>query len=163
MQLAMGVVHAQPLAQRIQRITLAREPLPRQQKRVLDRTTVLQSTMSFQAPELGIEETHVEGRVVDDQLGAFDEGQELIDHLRETRLVGQELPGQAGDFLRTGLELPIRIEVALEGPPGRAALQQFHAPDLDHAVALAPLKARGFRVQHDLPHDRVLRISFPAP
>ena len=55
-----------------------------------------------------VEEADVEGGVVDDQLGAVDEGEELVDDLREPRLVGEELQRQAGDFLRARLELAVR-------------------------------------------------------
>src|SRR5690606_5171892 len=105
-----------------------------------------------EALELVLEEAHVEGGVVDHQLGAVDEGQELVGDLAELRLVGQEFQGQPGDLLRPGLELAVGIEVAVEGASGGPALDQLDAADLHHAVALAPFQACGFGVEDDVAH-----------
>src|SRR5690606_6065685 len=122
-----------------------------QQQGVLDGAAVEQLPAAAEPVEFGIEEADVEGGVVDDQLGALDEGEELVGDLGEARLVGQELQGQPGHFLRARLELAVRVQVGVEGAPGRAPLQQFHAADFDHPVALLPFQAGGFGVEDDLP------------
>src|SRR5690606_16754728 len=105
-------------------------------------------------------EAQVEGGVVDDQLGTVDVGKEFLDHLVEPRFVGQELQGQPGHFLGTGLERAIRLEVAMELAPAGAAFKQLHAADLDDAVALLPLQAGGFSVEDDLAHRwQVYRVA----
>jgi hypothetical protein len=110
-----------------------------------------------QPGQFGIEEADVEGRVVDHELGAVDEGEELVGHLGKARLVGEELAGQPGDFLGARLERRrVRVEVALEGAPGGTALDQLDAADLDHAVALLPFQAGGFGIEHDLAHQPCL-------
>src|SRR5690606_26242773 len=123
---------AQALAQRVQGIALSREALPRQLQRILDRAQLAQrAEAAAQARELGIEEAQVEGGVVDDQFGAVDESEELLGHVGEFRLAGEELAGQAGDLLRARLEIAFRIQVALPGAPRGPALDQLDAADLD--------------------------------
>src|SRR5690606_22266619 len=95
--------------------------------------------------------------------GAVDVLEELVDDLLEGRLVGQELEGQAGDFLRAGFEVAVRLQVAVEVASAGAALQQLHAADLDHAVALLPLKAGGFGIEDDLAHRRKFTAPRPGP
>jgi hypothetical protein len=46
---------------------------------------------AVEAGEFGVEEADIERGVVDDQLGAVDEIQELVNDVGELRLVGQEL------------------------------------------------------------------------
>src|SRR5690606_35221460 len=86
------------------------------------------------------------------QFGAVDELDELVRDLGEPGLVGQELQGQPGDFLRAGLELALGIDVTVEGAPRRAALDELDATDLDDAVVLAPFQAGGFGVEDDVAH-----------
>ena len=45
-----------------------------------------------------------------------------------------------------------RIEVAVERPAGRKAVDQLDAADLDQPVALDGVEAGGFGVEHDLAH-----------
>ena len=103
-------------------------------------------------PQLVVEEADVEGRVVDDQLGAVDELEELLDDLGEARLVGKEFQRQAGDLLRAGFELAVRPQVAVEIATGGTALDELDAADFDHAVAALPAQAGGFGIQDDLTH-----------
>src|SRR5690606_18460878 len=79
-----------------------------------------------------------------------DELDELVRDLGEPGLVGQELQGQPGDFLRAGLELALGIDVTVEGAPRRAALDELDATDLDDAVVLAPFQAGGVGVEDDV-------------
>src|SRR5690606_34851254 len=102
--------------------------------------------------QLVVQEPDVEGGVVDHQLGAVDELQELVDDLREAGLVGQEIQGQAGDLLCALLELPVRVDVLVVGAACRAALDELDAADLDHSVAALPAQAGGLGVQDDLAH-----------
>src|SRR3546814_20345100 len=94
----------------------------------------------------------VERGVVDHKFRAIDEGEELVGDRGELRLVGEELQGQAGDFLRAGLELALGMDVLVVRAAGGPALDQLHAADLDDAVALLPFKAGGFGVEDDLAH-----------
>src|SRR5687768_2970384 len=109
--------------------------------------------MRAQQGKLVIEEADVEVGVVDDELGAAHEVEELVAHLREQGLAGEEFAGQPGDLLRARLHVALRIEVALEAAPGRAALEQLDATDLDDAIALFPRQAGRLGIQHHLPHQ----------
>ena len=92
------------------------------QQRVLDRATLGQAAvMRGGQAQFVVEEADVEGRVVDDQLGAVDEGDEFVDDIGEGRLVGEELQRQAGDFLRALLEIAVGLEVDVEGAAAGAA------------------------------------------
>src|SRR5690606_13978558 len=88
---------------------------------------------------------------------AVDELEELVGDGGEPGLVGEELQRQAGDLLGARLELAVGMDVAMPGAPGRPALHELHAADLDDAVALAPFQAGGFGVEDDLAHA-VVRI-----
>ena len=91
MQRTVRIVHAQPLAQRIQRIALAgkrsRAITGIDHRAAIGDLPVLRA----QQRQFVVEEAQVERRVVDDQLGAIDEGKEFIGDLREVRLVSQKL------------------------------------------------------------------------
>jgi hypothetical protein len=153
MQLPVRVVHAQPPAQCVERIALPRVALPSQLQRIEYGDAFAQRPVALAQPrKLGLQEAHVERRVVDHQLGAVDEGEKFVGDLGKARLVGQELQGQPGHFLRADLELAVRVEVFVEGAPGGPALDQLDAADLDHAVALLPFKAGGFGVEDDVAH-----------
>ena len=158
MQLTVGVVHVETLAQRVQRIALAGIALARHVQRVLDAADPVAQAAVLRAQhrKLVVEETDVEGRVVDDQLGTVDECEESIGDVREPWFVGEEFEGQAGDFLGAGLEFAIRVDVLLIGAAGGATFHQFHAADFDHAIALLPFEAGGFGIEDDLSHARAL-------
>src|SRR5690606_22369927 len=55
-------------------------------------------------------------------------------------------------------ELAFGMDVLVPGAPGGTALDQLHAADLDDAVALAPVQARGFGIEDDLAHQRLLNF-----
>ena len=126
--------------------------------------TVTQAAeMRATACQLGIEEADVEGGVVDHQFRTIDELEELLDHIREFRLVGEELHRQSGHFLRARLELAFGVEVSLEGAPGRASFDQLDAADFDDPVALVPGQAGGFGIQYDLSHQSLAAsLNFTA-
>ena len=105
-----------------------------------------------EARELVVEEGDVEGRVVDHELGAGDEGEELVRHLGETRMLAQELEAEPVHLERTLVDLALRIEIALEAAPGAAALAQFDAADFHQPVPAAGFESGGFGIEHDLAH-----------
>jgi hypothetical protein len=63
---------------------------------------------SGQALQLGVEECDIERRVVNDELGAADEFDQLIDDVRESRLLRQELVGDAVNLQCAPVDLTIR-------------------------------------------------------
>jgi hypothetical protein len=67
-QLAAGVVDLEALAERVERVRLAREALARQRQAVGDADVVDGDRRSADALELDVEKADVEGGVVDDDL-----------------------------------------------------------------------------------------------
>jgi hypothetical protein len=59
--------------------------------------------------ELAVQERDVEGRVVDHQLGAAHEFEELRRDLGKLRLVAQELGGEPVDVERAGLAVALGL------------------------------------------------------
>jgi hypothetical protein len=73
------------------------------------------------ARELRVQERHVEGRVVDQELGAVDELEELVDDVGEARLVGEVLGRHAVHLGGREVDGALRVEEAVEVAPGGAA------------------------------------------
>ena len=102
------------------------------------------------ALELGIDEAEVEGRVVGDQLGIADEGQELVGDILEERLVLQELGGQAVHGHRVTMDIALGIEVAMELAARGNTVDDLDAAELDQPVAVDGVEPRRLRVEDDL-------------
>ena len=152
----MRVIHAQALAQRVQRIALAGKTLPRHFQRILHAAALADRAITGQTRQFGIKESNVERGVVDDQFGAIDEGQEFVRDFGETRFIGEKFQGEAGDFLRAGFEFAIWMQILLIGPPGRAAFDHLDAADFDDAVALFPFQAGGFGIEDYFSHTTLV-------
>ena len=143
------------LAQRIEAVALARVHLARERQRVDHGAEVAHPARGArQALQLRVEERDVERRVVNDQLRAVDELEQLVDDLREARLLREELVGDAVHVLRGAVDRPVRAQVAMERAAGLAAIHQLDAADLDDAMSLLRLQPRGFGVEDDLAHER---------
>ena len=107
MQGARRVVDLVALAQGVQAVALARMQIARHAQRVGDLRAVLGDGLQVHQPQLVVEEAHVERRVVDDQLGAADELEELVRHLAKPGLVLQELRAQPVHLQRARLDLAL--------------------------------------------------------
>src|SRR5690606_41429206 len=103
-----------------------------------------------------VDEAHIERRVVDHQLGTVDEIDEFLGDLREHRLVGEELQGDAVHLHRPLVDLPLRIDVQVQVVTGNAAVHHLHTTDLDNTVSGGGFQAGGFRIQYDLSHRSTL-------
>src|SRR5690606_24719318 len=79
------------------------------------------------ALELGIEEGKVETRIVNDELGVAEKGDELFDDFGEQRLVGEELLRQAVNRLGFGGHVAFGIDVDVIGLTARDAVDQLDA------------------------------------
>ena len=75
---------------------------------------VLGEARPADAVEFVVEEADVEAGVVDDDLGAGHELQQLVGDRREQRLVGQELVGQAVHPHRVRVAGALRVEVEVQ-------------------------------------------------
>jgi hypothetical protein len=72
----------------------------------------------------------------------------------ELRLVAQEFVADAVDLERVLVRVALRVQVEVLVVAGQLAGHQFHAADLDDAVAGFGRQARGFGVEDDLAHRR---------
>jgi hypothetical protein len=151
-QVAARVVHLVALAERVQAVALPGMQAPRERQRVEHAADVGDRPAGARERQLRVEEADVEFRIVDDELGALDEREELPRDVREARLRGQELAGDAVHGERRRLDLALGPQVALPGAAARPPVQELDAADLDDAVALGHLEARGFGVEDDLAH-----------
>ena len=146
------VVDAETFAQRVEAVALAGEHLARQRQRVDQSRVRLRATGGFRDPEFGVEEGDVERRVVDDPLGAAREREELRRYVAKTGLALEIVPRHPVDFGRAGVDLPFRIQSEVHGAARRPTVDQLQRGDLDDAVALPRIEARGFGVDDDLAH-----------
>ncbi len=105
--------------------------------------------------QLMIEKSHVEGGVMNDELGAPDESEKLLGDVAEPWLVAQEVVGDAMNIEGALFHVTIGPQVAMKIVAGGPPLHQFDAADLDDAMALAGLQASGFSIEDDLTHGRL--------
>ena len=102
--------------------------------------------------ELAVEEGDVEGGVVDDELDAGDEVEQLRGDVLEFRLVAQELAGKAVDLKRARVALAPGVAVAVKIVAGEAAIDELDAGDFDDTVAQFGLQSRRLGVEDYLAH-----------
>ncbi|KAG1456707.1 hypothetical protein G6F57_015039 [Rhizopus arrhizus] len=152
-QRAMSIGNAEAVAQRVQRIALAREQRPRVQQRIGDRLAVFGDRAAARLGQFGVEELHVERGVVRDQFGALDDFDELVRHIGEAGLVRQELRRQPVHRQGLGVAVAVRVQVDVQVIARGHPIDHFHAADLDDAMPLGGVKSGGFRVKDDLAHN----------
>ena len=89
---------------------------------------------------------------MDDQRRIRDEFEEIVDHFGEQRLGAKELGGEPmhGEGFRRHLALG--IDVAVEGLPGRHAVEHLDTADLDQPIAAQGIKASRFGIEDDFAH-----------
>src|SRR5690606_10338132 len=97
--------------------------------------------------ELVVDELDVEVGVVDDELRAADELEELVDDVRETRLLGEEVVVDAVHLERTDLDGPVRIQIAMERSARRPPVDQLDAADFNDAVSRGGLEPGCFGIE----------------
>ncbi len=152
MQRAAAVVDLQASAQRIERVRLAGVGLARHQQRVDDAGDLAAQRAAADAAQFLVEEAEVESRVVDDQLGALQIGQQFVGDRGKQRLVGEEVVAQAVHAHGVLAAAPLRVEIVVQVAPGQAPVEHLDAADLDDAVAVLGAEPGGFGVEKDLPH-----------
>ncbi len=100
--------------------------------------------------QLVIKEADIERRVVDDQLRALDEFEQVFHDVGELRLVRQHLVGDAVHLHRALVDLAPGIDVLLIAVIARPPVDQLHAADFNDPVALGRFEAGGFSVENYL-------------
>ena len=109
-----------------------------------------------------LEERHVEGRVVDDELRVVDEAQKLRDDVRKSGLVLEELEAQPVHLLRTRVDCALGVQILVKVTAGQAPIDDLDATDLDDPVTAIGFQSRGLGVEDDLPHQRSASIRSMA-
>ncbi|MCY1428738.1 hypothetical protein D9M71_446340 [compost metagenome] len=149
MQVAAGVVYAIALAQGVEVVALPRVTLAGHPQGVEHAAVVvdLGALLLAEQGEFVIDEADVERCVMDDQLGAVDELEEFVGDLTEARLVLEELVGDAVHRDGALVHFPIRLQVDVEVPAGKATPIQLDAANLDDPVTVGDRHAGGFGIQ----------------
>src|SRR4029453_19302922 len=106
----MRVVDPESLAQRIEAVALAGEHFAREAQRVGQLRVGSSTHLMSGQRELEVEERNVEGRVVDDPLGAAGEIEALTGEVAEFRLASQVGPRLAMNF--PGSEIDVGLGAA---------------------------------------------------
>ena len=86
---------------------------------------------------------------------------QLVANLVEARLVGQERLRQAMHRERLDRHVAIGIEVAVEMPAGRHAVDQLDTANLHQPVPGTVAQAGCFGVKHDFAHALLIRPFGP--
>ena len=151
---ALGKIDAVALAQRIEAARRAGMPPPRQRQRIDHPVPAKQR--AGEPLELGIEEGEVEGGVVHDQHGAFDEAEHVVGALMEARLGRAGTRWRARAPRRPGMRhVALGIEMAMPHPARRDAVEQLDAPISTMRWPRGWIEPRRFGVEHDLAHEKV--------
>src|SRR5262245_19373481 len=87
-----------------------------------------------QSPELVVQDLDVEVCVVNDELGAVDELDELGRDLGELRLRGEKLVLDAVHLERAAIDFALGVDVAVEAVLRGLAIDELDAADLDDPV-----------------------------
>ena len=109
--------------------------------------------------QLDIDETHIERRVVNNQLGALNEVGKLLRDIAKAWLVLQKFWRDAMHLHRTGVNVAFGIEIAMKKITGQTPVDHFDRGDFDNAMALIWIKAGGFGVENNLTHIKGLRTE----
>ena len=154
-ELALAVVDAVALRERVQAVALAGMQPAREDQRV-EHAAALAHVLRHagQAAQLVVQELHVELGVVDHELGALHEREELLRHLGELRLRGEKLVLDAVHLERAAIDFALGVDVAVEAVGRGAPVHELDTAELDDAMACRRLEPRGFRVENDLAHQR---------
>ena len=132
---------------------MARVHAPRHRERIQHAAAIADLLRHVrQTPELVIQELDVEVGVVNHELGALHELDELARDFREPRLCREKLVLDAVHLQCTAIDVSLGIHVTMEAILGRPAINELDATDLDDPVARGGLETRGFRIENDLTH-----------
>ena len=150
-QFTAGVVDAIAFAQGVEAVALARVALTGHHQGVEDRAVTgdVRPIRLAHQREFVVDETHVERRVVDDQLRAVDELEKLIGNFRKARLAHQEFVGDAVHANGAFVTFPVRLQVHVEMPAGKAAAHQLDTADFNDPVTIGHRHAGGFGIEYN--------------
>ena len=152
-QVALGVVDAVALAERIEAVALPGVEFSGERQGVEHGAAGLERCgLGIETLELGVQKSEIEGRVMNDKLGALNELQQLLDHLSELGLTLELGERKAVDRRGALVDLALRVLIFMKLPPREATPHEFETADFDDAMPLADFEARSFGVENDLAH-----------
>lgn len=160
-QRAMRIVHVVAPAQRIEIVLLSRMHAARELEGIHHRAEILDALRRFPLHHHGqliIKEADIERRVVDDQLRALDEFEQVLRDVSELRLVRHHFFGDAVHLHRPLVDLAPGIDVLLVAVIARPPVDQLHTADFNDPVALGRFEAGGFSVENYLAHEVITII-----
>src|SRR3984957_10838138 len=123
---------------------------PRQHQRV-DHTLAAHRGAAG-ALQFGIEKAEIEQRIVRDELGIAEEGDQFIGLLDEQWLVLEELDRQPVNLERRFRHVAFRVEIEMERLAGRKAVDELNAANLDAPIARKGIKAGRFGIENNFAH-----------
>jgi hypothetical protein len=103
--------------------------------------------------EFGIQKTDIEGSIVDDQFGTPNEIEKFGGDIGETRFVLKEFKTDSVNRERSGVDVSLRVYIAVKMAIGQPAVAHFDTAYFDNAVSEFVLKAGGFCIEKNLAHD----------
>jgi hypothetical protein len=148
------VVDAIALAQRVEVVLLAGVQILGHPQGVADPVAYGVHRGHVEQCEFGVQETDIERGVVDDQFGSAHEVEKLDGHIGKAWFVEQELPADAMHRQGAGIDITVRVQVAVEVPVGEPPIAHLDAGDLDDAMAELVFQPGGFRIEKYLAHRR---------
>ena len=170
-KLARRVVDLVALAQRIKAVALPRMKLPRQRETVENPAVAFHPQIRVPEPcEFVIEERYVEWGVVNDDLCARDEFQNVRVNIRESGFVLQKLASDAMHVKCTVVNLAVWLKVVVESLPGQATIHQLDNSNLNDSMSQLGFETRRFGIENHLSHvvrtstaDRASASAFSLP
>lgn len=150
-QLASRRIDVVPLRERIEIVALPGVQAARELQRI--QYVAVFAYIRWQmleSPELMIHEGDVEVRVVDDELRAAEELDELIGNVCKQRLVLQKVVVDAMDFERAGVDRTLGIDVAMESAARRPPILELDGSDFDDSMTGSSLEPGRFGIKHYL-------------
>ena len=120
---------------------------------VADAVTDRADRSHVEKSQFGVQKTDVESGVVDDQFGAAHKVEKLDRNVGEARFVDEKLAADPVHRQSTGVDIPFRVQVAVEMPVGQTPIEHLDTGDLDDAVSELVLQAGGFSIEKDLAHQ----------
>src|SRR3990167_8834300 len=153
-QIATGVVDAIAFAQGIEVVALPWVALTGHHQGVEDRAVLadIGAVVLLDQGKFVVDKANVERRVVDDQLRALDEVEELIGDFLEARFVFDKVVGDAVHRNRAFVDFAIRLQVNVEMPPSQTPADQFNTADFDDPVTIGHRHTGGFGIEYDATH-----------
>src|SRR5690606_27213977 len=104
------------------------------------------------ALQLGIQKLKIEGGIMDDDLCALNEVDNLLSHLFEPGMARQKLCCKAVNRQRFRVAVAVGIDVQMQIAPREGAIHHFDASHLDNPVTLRGIQTCGLSIQNDLAH-----------